>query len=611
IDATGKYPTGLFQGTLSDIGAFDQCIETVIHDDYGNEKVRAQYCNLYIKFGKDLSIFQHVDDMLRLSHRRTPLFARYQQDERVHGVRIGLCVLHECNEVDLENFFKLRKLVKYLTAFSIPANTRPLLAVNRDKQSDAYNLRFLHGMRFFSLVWVVLGHSYSTFNSSNVSRLVNALHYGDDIAGCFITGGYLSVDTFLFLAGFLLTYNLMRERGNGFVGGCIALVRRWIRSQYWALLLQIRNFTKDLHIGMYGHLWYMSTDFQLFVVSVFIIQLFKKVAVGTLNEVYPHPSYHGAAFFLGAITQLLLIKYSSVKISKMFQAGMWLITATCGLTAILSMYEWNRGAHPPEWAKLSFAFSERLLWAIWLSWLTFACATGRGSFISHFLSWGAFAPLSRLSFGVYVLHVPYYFIRLCTARERLFFSHLTMVTQCFGALVTSYLLSLVLFVVCEAPTGRLEKLILMPSRRPEKPSGTNDDKPCVEDAFKNFSAPDLPVKEKGMQDGNRNVYPSEDIPAKRRAPPRKATLRRRRLSRKKPSYQSPLATLPTASRAFESSFARSSGRSLRSFCRLLSAPPQSQLPEVVRDEVQRAFLPDAAVTVAAADEPTLTYTAVA
>ncbi|KAM7303466.1 nose resistant to fluoxetine protein 6 [Ixodes scapularis] len=473
------------------------------------------------------------------------------------------------------------KLVQYLTAFSLPASTRTLLSVNRDKQSDAYKLRFLHGIRFFSIVWVVLGHSYSTFNFTNVSRLVNALHYGDNITFCFVMAGYLSVDTFLFLAGFLLTYNLMRERVNGFAGGCIALVRRWIRgtvplffaimctfllplfvngpnakeifnnfytefrNQYWALLLQIRNFTKELHIGMYGHLWYMSTDFQLFVITVFILLLFKKrlwtavtvlsvlsliacsismwevhntvytpfvlpmadnftVSVGTLNEVYTHPSYHGAAFFLGAITQLLLIKYSSVKISKLFQAGMWLITATCALTAILSMYEWNRGEHPPEWAKLSFAFSERLLWAIWLSWLTFACATGRGSFISHFLSWGAFVPLSRLSFGVYLLHVPYYFVRLYTTRERLFFSHFTMVTQCFGALVTSYLLSLVLFVACEAPTGRLEKLIMMPSRRPEKPSGTNEDKLCVDDAFKNFSAPDQLVKEKGMQNGNRN-----------------------------------------------------------------------------------------------------------
>lgn len=640
IDATGKYPTGLFQGTLSDIGAFDQCIETVLHDDYGNEKVRAHYCNMYIKFGKDLSFFDHVDDMLRLSHRRTPIFARYQQDKRVHGVRLGLCFVQECNEEDIENLVKLMlvsdmevkvqdcvtnqyppiddtqagiiaflsvlafvlalssaidilhkrrygkdgargKLVKYLTAFSVPSSTRTLLAVNTDKHSDAYKLRFLHGIRFFSIVWVVLGHSYSTFNFTNVSRLVNALHYGDNITFCFIMAGYLSVDTFLFLAGFLLTYNLMRERINGLVGGTIAIIRRWIRgtiplffaimctfllpliiagpnakeifgnfykefrTQYWALLLQIRNFTKELHIGMYGHLWYMSTDFQLFVVTVFIIQFFKKrlwtavtlfsvlsliacsismwevhntvytpfvlpmadnftVSVGTLNEVYTHPSYHGVAFFLGAITQLLLIKYSSVKITKVFQAGMWLMSATCGLTAILSMYEWNRGEYPPEWAKLSFAFSERLLWSVWLSWLTFACSTGRGGFISTFLSWGAFVPLSRLSFGVYLLHVPYYFIRLYTARERLFFSHFTMVTQCFGALVTSYLLSYVLFIVCEAPTGRLEKLILMPDRRPQNPKLANVDKPCMEDAFKSFKPPDVLCKEKGIQNGNKN-----------------------------------------------------------------------------------------------------------
>lgn len=90
--------------------------------------------------------------------------------------------------------------MKYLTAFSVTASTRTLLFVNTDKQSDAYALRFLHGMRFFSILWVVLGHSYSTFNFTNVSRLINALKYGDDITFCFVMAGYLSVDTFLFLA---------------------------------------------------------------------------------------------------------------------------------------------------------------------------------------------------------------------------------------------------------------------------------------------------------------------------------------------------------------------------------------------------------------------------
>lgn len=640
IDASGKYPTGLFQGSLSDLGAYDQCIETVIRDEYGGEKVRAQYCNVYIKLGKDMSFLEHVDDALRLSHRRTPTFSRFQNDDIVHGVKIGLCIVHECKPEDIEAIagvlitgdtkvtvtdcatnippeisttqaaiIGVLGVIAFLMAastaidiylnntrgdeprgtaltalssFSVVANSKMLVRVTDDKQSDAYKLRFLHGMRFFSIGWVVLGHSYSTFNFTNMSRLVNALHYGDNILFCFIMAGYLSVDTFLFLAGYLLTYNLLRERSNAVFGTIIAIIRRYIRgtvpiafcimctflaplmfkgpttptlyehfykeirTQYWALLLQIRNFTGKLHIGMYGHLWYMSTDFQLFVISVIVIQFFKKkiwttiivfgslsliacsisawqvsntiytpfvlpmadnftVMTGTLNKFYTHPSYHGVAFFFGAMTQLFLYRYPSVKISKMLQAGMWLMSAACGLTSILIMYDWNRGEHPPEWAKLSFAFSERLLWSVWLSWLTFACSTGRGGFIAKWLSWSAFVPFSRLSFGVYLLHVPYYYIRLNVTRERIFFSHYSMVTQYFGALVASYLLSYILFIACEAPTGRIEKLLLMPKRRPQL-HDTKSTVPYVEDKSDKLS-PQMLYKPKAETGSNGTVVP--------------------------------------------------------------------------------------------------------
>lgn len=103
IDASGKYPTGLFQGSLSDLGAYDQCIETVIRDEYGNEKVRAQYCNVHIKVGgNDTSFLDHLDPALKISHRRTPNFARFQNSEIVHGVKIGLCIVRECSPSDIE-----------------------------------------------------------------------------------------------------------------------------------------------------------------------------------------------------------------------------------------------------------------------------------------------------------------------------------------------------------------------------------------------------------------------------------------------------------------------------------------------------------------------------
>ncbi|XP_077536503.1 nose resistant to fluoxetine protein 6-like [Haemaphysalis longicornis] len=644
IDASGKYPTGLFQGSLSDLGAYDQCIETVIRDEYGNEKVRAQYCNVHIKVGgNDTSFLDHLDAALKISHRRTPNFAKFQNSEIVHGVKIGLCIVRECSPSDIEAIASVLisqgtkikvtdcatnepeeidttqagiigflgvlafimavstaidlylskrrgdeprgKVLIILTSFSVAANSKMLVSVTTDKQSDAYKLRFLHGMRFFSIGWVVLGHSYSTFNFANMARLVNALHYGDNITFCFIMAGLLSVDTFLFLAGFLLTYNLLRERSSGLASSVVAVIRRYIRgtipiffcimwtylaplmfkgpttptlydffyhevrTQYWALLLQIRNFTENLHIGMYGHLWYMSTDFQLFVITVIVLQLFRKrvsttiivfgvlsliacsisawqvsntiytpfilpmadnftVMTGTLNKFYTHPSYHGVAFFFGAMTQLFLFKYPSIKISKLLQLGLWLISAACGLTAVLIMYDWNRGEHPPEWAKLSFAFSDRLLWSVWLAWLTFACSTGRGGYICTWLSWSAFVPLSRLSFGVYLLHVPYYYIRLNITRERIFFSHYSMVTQYFGALVASYLLSYILFVSCEAPTGRIEKLLLMPKRRAQ----LHDDKssvPYVEDKSAKLQPPEVVYKLKAENGSNGTMAPGQ------------------------------------------------------------------------------------------------------
>lgn len=52
IDAMGKYPTGLMQATKADLGAFDECVETVVRDSFGHEVTRGQYCNLDMRISK-------------------------------------------------------------------------------------------------------------------------------------------------------------------------------------------------------------------------------------------------------------------------------------------------------------------------------------------------------------------------------------------------------------------------------------------------------------------------------------------------------------------------------------------------------------------------------
>lgn len=75
LDATGKLPAGIMHGTSSDIGAFDECLRTVVYDQFGLEKVRGQYCNLYMKPGNDTSVEEYMMPAILMTHRRVGVLA--------------------------------------------------------------------------------------------------------------------------------------------------------------------------------------------------------------------------------------------------------------------------------------------------------------------------------------------------------------------------------------------------------------------------------------------------------------------------------------------------------------------------------------------------------
>ncbi|GFT12287.1 nose resistant to fluoxetine protein 6 [Trichonephila clavipes] len=46
FDATAKIPSGIFSGTVSELGAFDQCLAIVVKNKKGFEDFRGQYCSV-------------------------------------------------------------------------------------------------------------------------------------------------------------------------------------------------------------------------------------------------------------------------------------------------------------------------------------------------------------------------------------------------------------------------------------------------------------------------------------------------------------------------------------------------------------------------------------
>lgn len=595
IDATGKYPSGFFQGTFADLGAYDECIETVVLDEYGTMKVRGQYCDVHLSPGDEESVAELALPPIVEYNKRLEKYISIMKEKSLPGIRLGLCVVDACNEQDLANIgntlaaptvkitvkdcvtneyegistvqawiiaflavlatviaggttFELftkhwdteRKNAIYykcITAFSLLGNSKRILQVTKDGNPETRCYKFVFGLRFLSIFWICLGHSYATINE-NLTRLANAVFIFESWESPIISAGFMAVDTFFFMSGYLLYFTLKKQKQNRAIVAVIALVRRFIRGtipmffmimcmyllpliasgpnskefydrfykevrdHWWHLVAQIRNWTEtDFDVVTMAHLWYLSADFQLFFVSVAVIQTFRRkkwltvfifavlsllccgiaawqiygtnmtpfvtalhpsyrTIIDTTSQYYVLPFYHAVCFFSGCMTFTVVEQYGQTKISKIMQIFLWCIALSCGLSCVFMKLKWNGNEVMASEAKrMLVAFIDRILWSVCLAWFWFTCTTGRGGFVNRFLSWNGFVPLGRLSFGVYLIHVPFYNLMHRITRERRFYSHFILVSNCFIVLVWSYMLSFILTLICDLPVAQLEKLV--------------------------------------------------------------------------------------------------------------------------------------------------------
>ncbi|KAK8787368.1 hypothetical protein V5799_022856, partial [Amblyomma americanum] len=47
-DSNGKPPPGLLQGSVADLGNYDECLDVVVRDFYGDVDFTGQYCSLFV-----------------------------------------------------------------------------------------------------------------------------------------------------------------------------------------------------------------------------------------------------------------------------------------------------------------------------------------------------------------------------------------------------------------------------------------------------------------------------------------------------------------------------------------------------------------------------------
>ena len=143
--------------------------------------------------------------------------------------------------------------------------------------------------------------------------------------------------------------------------------------------------------------------------------------------------------FLTALTQKVLqaIKKSfeyvhwTIKVERLSRDSPWNSTTVITLLYMYSNFSCV-GSHSTECftpaAAVTWAALGRLSWAMGVSWVMFACITGYGSVINSFLSWELFAPLSRLTYCTYLIHIDMIFLFFYKTKRPMFFDEYTVVS---------------------------------------------------------------------------------------------------------------------------------------------------------------------------------------
>ncbi|CAL1287085.1 unnamed protein product [Larinioides sclopetarius] len=424
---------------------------------------------------------------------------------------------------------------RILLCFSAVENGERILNANVSEGQ----LLSVHGIRFLSLTWVIIGHTYVT-SINIIGNRIDVLKELDSLPFQVLLQAPFSVDSFFMLSGFLLAYLFLKEadRKNGRISWLYFYVHRFWRltpaymvvvffyifvfkymgsgpfwednhcdayhGSWWKYLLYINNFI-PIHQMCVGWSWYLANDMQFYIISpLFLYPLWRWPRVGfgilasillgtwittgvlsykfdlipmfvgaaktkdfdayskrmwdSFDLIYDKPYCRIAPYIIGVILGYMLYKLNNKKnfMNWWQQTLGWTIAAFCSLSVVFGLYH-------VEMSRVTSLFYNALCrssFTIGLAWVIFACETGHGGFITKFLSWKLFIPLSRLTYCTYLVHpilIHAYYQAYPTA---FYFTELLMVTNFMGFLIMSYIIAFMFSLTFESPLMNLEKLIV-------------------------------------------------------------------------------------------------------------------------------------------------------
>ncbi|KAJ6226443.1 o-acyltransferase [Anaeramoeba flamelloides] len=424
----------------------------------------------------------------------------------------------------------------FLLQFSIIRNTRKLF-LKHPSSLDSFN-----SIRTLSMFWIVLGHCYfDILSHAPVPNFNWALNLPKRWSFQVVIAGEYAVDVFFFLSGFLACLGFLKLlHSKGKIPIHLAYLHRFLRlvpalafiiffslyvspymgqgpmwtryvqdikhtcgKYWWSDIIFINNWWPKNNIDIcLGQTWYLSNDFQFFIIAPFLVWLWFKnklygwITSGLLmfgsflytiiisshynmvanvmdepgthymNWFYGKPMSRIPPYLIGIMLCWIYFDFKKKNLLKRFQAkwGWRWLSYAFGITLLcLTIYGSRSSYVNNDWSKARNVFwitFTRPAFIIGLICFLFWWLSGYGNPLRQIMNSRYWVVFARLTYMVYLLHTTVIKVVIYNFLKEYYMCDSQMVLLFMAMLFFNYCLAFVFTLFIEAPFMNLEKLLL-------------------------------------------------------------------------------------------------------------------------------------------------------